>query len=64
MTHSTPTFEAGKTMPLLRLIGQYDEVVDNEAVVELLMLDVSEGDEDVESHMPLDVALRKYDAKH
>mmetsp|Transcript_11146 Transcript_11146/g.16444 ORF Transcript_11146/g.16444 Transcript_11146/m.16444 type:complete len:572 (+) Transcript_11146:71-1786(+) len=64
MTHSTPTFDAGKNMPLLCLIGQYDEVVDNEAVVELLMPDVSEGDEDVESHMPLDVALREYDAKH
>eukprot|EP00957_Ditylum_brightwellii_P044910 3406089-Ditylum_brightwellii.AAC.1 len=32
--------------------------------MELLMPDVSEGDEDVGSHMQLDVALCEYDAKH
>eukprot|EP00957_Ditylum_brightwellii_P160842 12245815-Ditylum_brightwellii.AAC.1 len=64
MTLSTPTRHAGKNMPLLCLIGKYDKVVDNEALVELLMPNISEGEEDVKSHLPLDVALREYDAKH
>eukprot|EP00957_Ditylum_brightwellii_P110812 8451624-Ditylum_brightwellii.AAC.1 len=64
MTLSTPTYHAGKNMPLLCLIGKYDKVVDNNELVELLMPDISEGEEDVKSHLPLDVALREYDAKH
>jgi len=64
MTLSTPSHHAGKNMPLLCLIGKYDKVVDNEVLVKLLMPDVSEGGEDVKSHMPVDVVLREYYAKH
>uniref|UniRef100_A0A7S4QZ99 Serine aminopeptidase S33 domain-containing protein n=1 Tax=Ditylum brightwellii TaxID=49249 RepID=A0A7S4QZ99_9STRA len=64
MTQSTPTHYAGKNMPLLCVIGQNDMVVDNDALVELLMPGFIDGKEFDDSQLPLDVALREYDAKH